>query len=197
MSNIVLKDISLRFGTQTVFDRFSAEIGRGIVTALSAPSGSGKTTLLYLIAGLRKPDEGTLSGIDPAQKISFVFQDDRLFPWLNVLHNAAIASERKLAADMLLALGLNEEDFKKYPSEISGGMRRRVAITRALLASEDIVLLDEPFSGLDEASHRKTADFVFSYLKGKTVIFSTHDTNDITHYAQQTIFLNQDVYAQS
>ena len=88
-------------------------------------------------------------------------------------------------------------NFKKYPSEISGGMRRRVAITRALLASEDIVLLDEPFSGLDESTHRKTADFVFSYLKGKTVIFSTHDTSDITRYAQQTIFLNQDVCSQS
>lgn len=189
MNCIKCENLSLSFGKQKIFSDFCAEFEIGSVTALCAPSGVGKSTLLYLIAGLQKADSGRILSPYDTSDISFVFQEDRLFPWLCVLDNAAVNTDKEAAKRILTALGFSVEDFYKYPDEISGGMRRRVAIARALLHPADVYLLDEPFTGLDEDLHQRVANLVFERLRGKTVIFATHDAKDIEAYASKTIRL--------
>ena len=114
--------------------------------AITGRSGRGKTTLLYLIAGLYEPDRGSIQR--NGETISMVFQEDRLLPWETAAQNAAIASTREIAAKLLTELGLGAE-LDKYPRELSGGMKRRVSIARALAAKADVYIMDEPFKGLD------------------------------------------------
>ena len=160
--NAVLEDISLALPEKG----FCAITGR---------SGRGKTTLLYLIAGLYKPDRGSIQR--NGETISMVFQEDRLLPWETAAQNDAIASTREIAAKLLTELGLGAE-LDKYPKELSGGMRRRVAIARALAVGAPLVIMDEPFSGLDTENHSAAAGVILEYTAGSTLIVVTHDTGD-------------------
>lgn len=160
--NAVLEDISLILPEKG----FCAITGR---------SGRGKTTLLYLIAGLYRPDRGSVHR--DGERISMVFQEDRLLPWETAAENAAIASDRETAAELLTELGLGAE-LDKYPKELSGGMNRRVSIARALAAKADVYIMDEPFKGLDV----ETRSAVFGIIRRRTenalLIMVTHDPAD-------------------
>lgn len=160
--NAVLEDISLALPEKG----FCAITGR---------SGRGKTTLLYLITGLYKPDRGSIQR--NGETISMVFQEDRLLPWETAAQNAAIASTREIAAKLLTELGLGAE-LDKYPKELSGGMKRRVSIARALAAKADVYIMDEPFKGLDP----ETRSAVFGVIRRRTedalLIMVTHDPTD-------------------
>ena len=136
-------------------------------------SGKGKTTLLKLIAGLLKPDKGTVDIID--RKVSFMFQEDRLLPWLNVRDNVLLVTDREKETDELLEeLGI---DGNLRISELSGGMARRVALARCLLFESDILLMDEPFKGLDEALMKKVASIIIR--QNKPAIVSTHSLDEV------------------
>ena len=141
-----IENLCVSYGEKKVLRNFSAEFGDGI-TLLMGPSGFGKTTLLHTIAGLITPDAGTITG--RPERISLMFQDDRLFPWITVLQNIEIVcDDRERAMHFLRAVELEKEAGSR-PGSLSGGMRRRVALARALSYPSDLLLLDEPFKGMD------------------------------------------------
>jgi len=188
---IKLYDVSLSYGDKLILDKLSFCFEAGKKYALMGESGIGKSTLLGIVSGLLKPNKGTVE-VD-SKKISYAFQDDRLFPWLTVVENVILVSnmpkdEAKIRASQILCeLGLSDA-LNMYPDELSGGMRQRVSIARALMYDGEILLLDEPFRALDEATAKQTADYVFKMALGKTVIFVTHDKKD-TVYADYVLDL--------
>ena len=141
---ISIRGLRFRYGDRTVFDGLDLELGEDAI--LTAPSGSGKTTLLKLIAGLLVPEAGAISGAP--ERIAFLFQEDRLLPWYSILKNAELVSDRAAASAMLEAVGLGDK-LEARPGALSGGERRRAALARALCAEADLLILDEPFKGLD------------------------------------------------
>ena len=160
--DLIADHISHRFGTLEVLDDVSFAVGAGEVVAIVGPSGCGKSTLLSILGGLLQPTAGTakLRGAPPADSLNpltFVFQDFALLPWCNVADNVAFpllhtglgaAARRALVDDALRRTGLS--DFRAvYPKQLSGGMRQRVGIARALAVRPAILLMDEPLSALD------------------------------------------------
>ena len=176
--DIIITDITKSYPGSKPLNHLSLTFPGGELTVLSGASGGGKTTLLRIIAGLDKPDSGTVVG---AGKVAFMFQEDRLFPNMTAIENVMCAWDGKEsmveASDILNALGLGDS-LNKKPDELSGGMKRRVSIARLLHFTAhypcQTVLLDEPFKGLDADSARDTAALTFSCLKGKTVITVSH-----------------------
>ena len=172
---ILIEHISKSYGETVVFRDFSARLPLGETSVITGVSGSGKTTLLRLILGLEMPDEGAITGV-PARRAA-VFQEDRLCPQLTALENVLLIAGRKRereARDMLARLGLGES-LAVPAAELSGGMRRRCALARALCAKFDLLALDEPFKGLDEANRRAAMDAVHALPGDKTVLLVTHD----------------------
>lgn len=150
------------------------------VTCLMAPSGRGKTTLLRLLLGLEPPDRGGIYGLEGLRP-AVVFQEDRLLEGLSALENVSFVvgrRQRTQAAELLTGLGLDPAE-KKPVAAYSGGMRRRVALARALAAPFDMLLLDEPFTGLDQESRQKAADCVRAYGSGKIVLLVTHRAEEV------------------
>lgn len=163
----------------TVFDGFAAEIADGEVTWITGESGAGKTTLLRIIAGL-EAFEGEIG--DAPKKPSFVFQEDRLFEHLTPLENCYLAAERAKRDEIgkaLLSVGMPKTSLDMPASQLSGGMKRRTAIVRALFAESDILLFDEPFKGLDDETKRETAALAENMRAGRTLIAVTHDRTDM------------------
>lgn len=175
-----LSNISKAYGDIIVFDDLSAELPNGAVTQISGESGCGKTTLLRIIAGF-EDYSGEITDRPPG-KISAVFQEDRLFEELSALENCYLVLHGKPHFDIVEALvstGLSREDISRPVKELSGGMKRRTAIVRSLCADFGILLLDEPFKGIDPDNKLKTAALIEAYTKGRTVLLVTHDTADI------------------
>jgi len=131
-------------------DRFTLELPVGGLIALSGPSGCGKTTLLRVIAGLAAPEGGTVSGVDPA-RTAFLFQEDRLLPWRTVEQHLTdvLPRERRGEAGRWLAFAELEGEGGSYPASLSGGMARRLALARCAALGGELLLLDEPFAGVD------------------------------------------------
>lgn len=154
--------------------------------ALCGQSGSGKTTLLRLIAGLEKADRGK---IEYDGKISMAFQEDRLFPWLNVEDNMKLTgAEKSDISEALEAVGLQHE-INSMPDSLSGGMKRRIAVVRAVAAPSDILLLDEPFNALDEKNIEILSEYIKLKAAGKLVILVAHDQNVINKFTENKILL--------
>jgi NitT/TauT family transport system ATP-binding protein len=172
----------------------SIAVGAGEFCTLIGPSGCGKSTLLGMVGGLVTPDAGRVTvdgrpvtGPDP-RRVATVFQDPGLFPWRTTLENVefglevqGVARERRraVATDLLGPLGLR--DFgAKYPRELSGGMRQRVAIGRALAIDTPIVLMDEPFGALDEQTRLLMGEWLLDIWRRtrKTVVFVTHSLHE-------------------
>ena len=173
--NLVLEHISKSYGEKVVLQDFSHTFPAGKRTCIMGPSGCGKTTLLRIILGLETPDGGTMSG--RPERVSAVFQENRLFEDFSALSNLAAVchhGDKQVMTDHLTELGLGDSLHKPVRT-LSGGMKRRVAIARAVLAPGELVILDEPFTGLD----KDTKEVVLSYLKrhtlGRTLIIVTHD----------------------
>ncbi len=170
---IVLQNVNKSYENNLVLENFSLTLAPRTVCALMGASGIGKTTLLRLVSGLERADSGEVS----APPCSFVFQEDRLSPDLSAVGNARLGSKSataESAAGMLSLLGLDGH-LDKPVRELSGGMRRRVAIARALLSDAPLLLLDEPFKGLDEETKQSVIRVVKKYTEGKTVLLVTHD----------------------
>ena len=167
---------------------FAAGVG---ITALWAPSGAGKTTLLRLLLGLERPDSGQLVGTDI--RWSAVFQEDRLLEGLDAGGNLRFvlgaAYDAKAAEAMLEELGLSDADTKPV-RDWSGGMKRRLALARALLAPSDAVALDEPFTGLDEDNRRRAVGAIRRAAETKPVLLVTHDRDDLAALDARIIHLH-------
>ena len=181
--DVVLTEITKRFGDLTVFDGLSLTVkGRG-VTALMGASGRGKTTLASIILGLEEIDGGEI--VNPHTEISVAFQDPRLLPWLTaednvafVLHGIPRKEKRRLAREILTKLGLGDA-LRKYPAELSGGMRRRVSLARAFLAPHTLLILDEPFAGLDRENRETVLEMIRREAENAPVILVTHAVEDV------------------
>lgn len=157
---------------ENVLESFSLHIKEGERVWLSGASGRGKTTVLRLIMGLEKPKRGTVKIKDGA-KISVVFQEDRLIPFVSVKKNISLFSNDKKAQTLLTELGLSDCGDMTV-EELSGGMKRRLALARALARDFDILILDEALNGLDSYTAEKTASVIEEFAGDKTVIFVTH-----------------------
>lgn len=178
--DIELRNISKGYGEKQVLKDFSADFPEGTLTAVMAPSGSGKTTLLRLILGLEAPDSGEIIGVP--EEMSVLFQEDRLLPEHSVMTNLRFALGRQTGKreilEMLRELGL-EDCAGQSASELSGGMARRVALARALLYPARLLVLDEPFNGLDSENRRLAAEAILRRRKNRTVLVVTHRQEDL------------------
>jgi ABC-type nitrate/sulfonate/bicarbonate transport system ATPase subunit len=182
---IEIRDLTKRFGHQGIFEEFNADIATHQATAIIGESGLGKTTLLRMIAGLDTAYTGNICNVPP--RLTFLFQENLLLPWKNVVENIAFPvmdimpeREREGRIEKLLALTYLSGHENKYPHELSGGMQRRVALCRALIYPATLLLLDEPFSGLDSAMKDRIADSVWAHLvRQKTLVIVTHDASII------------------
>ena len=174
MSDIVLQNVYKSFGEKEVLKNVSLVFPAGKVTCLMGPSGSGKTTILSLLLELIRPDSGNISGLP--QKKAAVFQEDRLFEDFSVLSNlsAVTGKSEETIREALSSLGLGDADSEKV-KVLSGGMKRRVAILRALCSDYDLLVLDEPFKGLDEDLRKETAAYILRENQGRTIVMVTHD----------------------
>lgn len=186
---ITFENVFFSYNRKTpVLSGFSLGISEGSRICLLGPSGKGKTTVLRMALGLLKPDRGTVS-IREGAKPSAVFQEDRLIPWKTVLENVSLFSEdEKKASEMLCSLGLNDV-LDSYPQELSGGMKRRVSLARALCHPYDYLVLDEPFTGLDESTKEICMNIVDLELAGRPLLFSTHDPREAAALRAQIITL--------
>ena len=179
---IEIRKLSKAFGEKIIFEDFSMTLQSGGLYGLTAPSGRGKTTLLRLLMGLLEPDAGTVT---QGVRYSAVFQTDRLLPGRTpvdqLLFVHGTKRDREEAREFLSGL-LPAESLDQPVGELSGGMQRRVAIARALWAESDCVLMDEPFTGLDEDTLHKTADFILANRKDRTLLLSTHQKELLEAY---------------
>lgn len=178
MDALICKGLCKSFGEKQVLNDFSYTFAPGKVTAVTGPSGCGKTTLANIILGVVKPDSGAVENVP--ERVSAVFQEDRLIENHSIRANIRFACGNVPGERMeqtLAALGL-EEGPEADVSRLSGGMRRRVAIARALILPFDLLVLDEPFKGLDGALKARVMAYTAKCAAGKTVILITHDLSE-------------------
>lgn len=189
MKEIRINNLSKGFGEKQVLNGLSLSFETEKVTLIIGASGKGKTTLLRILSGLEAADTGEIQGLDNI-KISYLFQEDRLFPWLTAAENVlAVGGSKEKALCLLSELGLSDS-ADKFPHELSGGMRRRVAIARTLMFDGDVIILDEPFQGLDSETEKNTLEVIKKYCMGKTVVAVTHDVTQFNGYTDKIITLN-------
>ena len=203
----VTKEYRLSSGKHLrVLDNVTFDVADGTFTSILGPSGCGKSTILNLIAGLDSHSSGSISidgkVISSAQRpdIGFVFQQPRLLNWRTVAGNVTLpletripdkARQRTVAEKYLGLVGLSEyADY--YPLQLSGGMQQRVAIARALAIDTDILLMDEPFSGLDELTARKMRQELLRIWQqtAKTIMFVTHSLSESVFLSQQILIVS-------
>jgi NitT/TauT family transport system ATP-binding protein len=192
-------------GSVTALENINLGFNRGEMTSLLGPSGCGKTTLLKIIAGLLKPTAGDVrvNGrvvTGPGPERAFVFQDFALMPWASVLRNAAFGLELRgvpkneredRARHYISEVGLSGfED--KYPHELSGGMRQRVGLARALAVDADVLMMDEPFSAVDEQTRRKFQEDLIRLreVEKKTFILVTHSIEEAVYLSDRIVLLS-------
>lgn len=209
MSPVVeMKDLDLVYVTDReavlALQGMNLTVEPGEFISLVGPSGCGKTTLLSVIAGLLSPSRGEvmLHGrpvTGPTPKVGYMLQQDYLFPWRTILDNAVLGLEltgrltkktTQMARDLLAEMGLRDTE-NQYPSQLSGGMRQRVALVRTLATDPELLLLDEPFSALDYQTKLQLEDLVSSTLKqrNKTGILVTHDLSEAIAMSDRVIVL--------
>lgn len=176
---IEIDRISKSYGGQRVLVNFSFTMEAGGRYLLMAPSGAGKTTLLRILNRLETEDSGTVSGIPDI--VGMVFQEDCLCEEYDALTNIMLTIKVNSSSDRIIDEALQilpQECLTKPVKELSGGMRRRVAILRAMLSGAQVVIMDEPFIGLDEENRLRTAAYILSRLQGRTLIATTHRKED-------------------
>jgi putative hydroxymethylpyrimidine transport system ATP-binding protein len=201
---ITIRNAYLRYHNQILFDYISLQLPANKTTCLLGPSGVGKTSLLRMLAGL-PINNGTLQKAEitaddhlPLQnRISYLAQTDLLLPWLTTLENALLGYRLRKsknadiyarAKNLLTNIGLAQA-LQKYPAQLSGGMRQRVALARTLLEDQPILLMDEPFSALDTITRLQLQELTAERVINKTVLLITHDPLEALRLGHQIIVM--------
>ncbi len=187
---VSLRDISKAFDGEQVISGLSIDIEKEEFVSILGSSGCGKTTLLRIIAGLLKPDSGEVKRF--CEKVAFVFQDDRLIPWKTVISNITAVSQQEVATSCIERVGLREA-LNKYPSQLSGGMKKRVGLARALAFGGDLLLMDEPFGSLDVVTKEKMIELVVE-LRNKSgfgALLVTHDPFEAAELSSRVIVVGK------
>jgi NitT/TauT family transport system ATP-binding protein len=184
-------------------DGFSLDVAPGEFVAIVGPSGCGKSTILKVVAELLAPSRGTVTvtaADDPRPRVGFMFQSDALLPWRTAIQNVELAvrlagddghSAGATARQLIDDLGLSDA-ADKFPSQLSGGMRKRVALARTIAYRPSVFLMDEPFGALDAQTRIRVGDFclrIFDRLK-QTVLFVTHDIDEAVALADRVVVLS-------
>ena len=189
--DIIVSNLSKKYNDKIVLNNFNCIFKNKSISFVIGKSGVGKTTLIRILMGLEVADNGEIIGIND-KKISAVFQEDSLCENLSVLFNIKLVSENISNSQIENALELL--DLKgclyKRVRELSGGMKRRVAILRALLYDYDLLIMDEPFKGLDKGTKSKVMDFVINEINDKSAIIITHDIDDIEYFKSKGLEIN-------
>lgn len=184
---VELDNISKSYDGRTILKDFNLKLERGEITACMGASGSGKTTLLRIMSGLETVDSGKTT--INAEKISVLFQEDRLLPWLNVYDNLAIVNnDDKTIRELLDAVELTGE-INKLPDELSGGMKYRLSMARCFAHDGDLLLIDEPFQGLDTETKQRIIDKLWKKKSRKKTIFLITHSDEDKKLANRTIYL--------
>ena len=178
--DIQITNLNKSFENHVVLEDINMVFPAGKRTVIMGDSGCGKTTLLRIIMGLESRDSGTVTGVP--DRVGAVFQEDRLFEEFSAVSNIAFAADKGVSRDVILRhleeVGVHESAYQSV-SEYSGGMKRRVAIVRSILAKKELLLLDEPLKGLDEQNRYRVAEYIKRHSKGVTTIIVTHDSGDV------------------
>jgi len=204
LHGIQAEAIQLSFGSETVLVDLSFRIEAGAFVSLVGPSGCGKTSMLRLIAGLQEPTAGELrfSGTsDESPRVAYVFQEPRLLPWRTVRDNIRLPLEllqgRRVVEpavidEVLEMVGLQLQDADKFPRQLSGGMRMRVSLARAMVQRPQVLLLDEPFAALDDLLRRRLNQELLQLWQDQrwTAVF-------VTHNVDEAVFLSEQVHIMS
>lgn len=193
---LLVEDVSVSFGSIAVFQHLSLVIERGEFVAVVGPSGCGKTTLLNLLSQFLKPTSGR---VVCSERLRMVYQTDSLFPWQTVSENIKLGlrelknpAERELQLAEMLRLIKLESFANHYPHQLSGGMRQRVELARALIGDSDVLLMDEPFSSLDYLTRLRMRNELARMLMQlpRTVVLVTHDIEEAAQLADRIIVLS-------
>lgn len=198
---INIKNVTKNYPQRKVINNLDLQFSEGSFTCILGPSGCGKSTLLKLIAGLETPDSGRIDNVQNL-RISYVFQDAALIPWLTVSENISLALNKTLALTPtqkeekifeILKLVKLEGQEKSFPHELSGGMKMRVSIARALVNEPEVLLMDEPFSALDELVRFDLQEELWQLWKDKkmSIFFVTHAISEAVFLAEKILLFKE------
>lgn len=189
--SVEIRNLNKSYNGLQVVNNYSFLFEDGKIYCLFGPSGCGKTTLLHIIAGILPYDSGIVLGVEN-KKISMVFQEDRLLPWLTAEDNIKfVMAERTFdSTKYLRSVGL--EEFKHYfPRHLSGGMKRRVALARAMAFNGQLILLDEPFKGIDDTLKMGIMNDIMEQKRNdQTIILTTHNLDEARYMADEILYFD-------